>query len=570
MKARIFGLSLFISILSFALDADVQVAADRWYVFSMGGIPVGYVVEEWNDLETRTEVSATLTRLGKSIEMRFKTTATETPAGDLTSLKYEALLSKQPSHLEARVEGESIRILSPPHDRVIERGTEPILGPQAVARLSAERLRAEGDSLSYAIFSPELQRVVGVKRTLVRSAESMCGVSALKVTEAIEGLPAPRTVWIDSTGRAVADSMAGPFGDMTTCRSTREIALAATGTLPDDVYEKTLAQANVRFADPFAVDRVILEVTRHDDTQPLPPLSTHNQKVLAREEGRVTVEVRRDGGPAVSAAEFLEPNALVESSHPDIVSIASELKRDDDRATAEELTRWVAENLSMDAGIVLAPASELIRDRKATCMGYATLLAALGRAAGLPSRIAMGLVYYGGIWGGHAWTEMIVDGRWVPLDAAVYAPGTASAARLAVGASSFADGGGNLYVASGSLLGRADIRVIEYETDRTTRVAADARPYRVDRGTYTNPGLGLRVPLKEWTVEKADATWPSTLVVSLRRGENLVELHHRPRNPDRPLEHNGDAMFVDTKGGMLLVWTASGPEAGRALRQLID
>ena len=570
MRARIFGMSLIVFLVSFALNADVQSPRERWYVFSMGGIPVGYVVEDWKDLETRTEVSATLTRLGKSIEMRFETTATETAAGDLISLKHEVVMSKQPSHLEARVEGEKIRILSPPHERVIERGSQPILGPQAVARLSAERLRSEGDSLKYAVFSPELQRVVGVTRTLVRKGESMCAASASRVTEAIEGLTAPRTVWIDSTGRAIADSMAGPFGEMTTCRSTRETALAATGTLPDDVYEKTLAKANVRFGDPFAVNRVILEVTRHDDTQPLPPLSTHNQKIIARDDDRVIVEVRRDGGPAIAAADFLEPNALVESNHPDIVRIAGELKRDDDRATAHELTRWVAENLSMDAGIVLAPASELIRDRKATCMGYATLLATLGRAAGIPSRIAMGLIYYGGIWGGHAWTEMIVDGRWLPLDAAIYAPGTASAARLAVGASSFADGGGDLYIESGTLFGRAAVRVIEYETDRTIRVAADDKPYRLERSAYMNPGLGLRVPLKEWTVAKADATWPSTLVVSFRRGENLVELHHRPRHPNRPLEHKGDAMFVDAKGGMLLVWTASGPEAGRALRQLID
>ena len=79
MKAKIFGISLIVFLVAFALNADVQGPPDRWYVFSMGGIPVGYVVEEWKDLETRTEVSATITRLGKSIELRFETIATETP-----------------------------------------------------------------------------------------------------------------------------------------------------------------------------------------------------------------------------------------------------------------------------------------------------------------------------------------------------------------------------------------------------------------------------------------------------------------------------------------------------------
>lgn len=296
MKEKIFCLSLLLSLLSFPIRAEAADARERWYVFSIGETPVGYFVEEWNDLETRTDMSATLTRLGKSIEMRFETTAVETADGDLTSLIYEATLSKQPSRLEVKVEGDRIRILSPPHERFIERG----------------------------------------------------------------------------------------------------------------------------------------------------------------------------------------------------------------------------------------------------------------------------------IWGGHAWTEMIIDGRWVPMDAAVFGPGTASAARLAAGASSFSDGGGEIYAALGSLFGRVDIAVIEYESDRTIRLAADTAQYRVDKAAYTNPGLGLRVPLKDWAVEKADATWPSTLVVSFRRGGNLVELHHHPRNPERPLERKGDAMFVDSRGEMLWVWTASGPDAASALRQFLN
>ena len=537
---------------------------ERWYVFSMGDTPVGYLVEEWDGLRTRTETFARLTRLGKSIEMRFETTAIETAEGDLKSLVYEATMSKQPARVEAVVEGDRIRIGTPPHERTIDRGAARILGPRAVARLSGAKLRKKGDVVEFAVFSPELQRVARVKRTVLEVGAKR------KVEEVIEGVPATRTVWLGEDGVAVADSIPGPFGAMSTRLATREVALAANGTLPDDVYERTLARANIRFADPFAVDRIVLRVTRTDATQPLPDLATHNQRVLRRDEDSVTVEVRRDGGAATVAGEFLKPNALVESNHPDIVKIARELTRASAGETAHELTRWVAENMSMDAGIVMAPASELIRDRKATCMGYATLLAALGRAAGIPSRIVMGLVYYGGIWGGHAWTEMIVDGRWVPLDAAVYSPGTANAARLAAGASSFADGGGDLYGAVGSLFGRVDVDVLEYDAGRTVRLAADSPPYRIEDSAYVNPGLGLRVPAKDWAIEKADATWPSTLIVAFRRGANVVELHHRPRNPDRPLKREGDAMFVDTRGGMLWVWTARGPEAARSLRQFLD
>jgi transglutaminase-like putative cysteine protease len=64
------------------------------------------------------------------------------------------------------------------------------------------------------------------------------------------------------------------------------------------------------------------------------------------------------------------------------------------------------------------PASEVVRNRRGTCFGYAVLLASLARAAGIPSRFRMGFAYTHGVWGDHAWVEMLVGKQWVPMDAA--------------------------------------------------------------------------------------------------------------------------------------------------------
>ena len=218
----------------------------------------------------------------------------------------------------------------------------------------------------------------------------------------------------------------------------------------------------------------------------------------------------------------------------------------------------------------MAPASELIRDRKATCMGYATLLAALARAAGLPSRVVMGYVYYGGIWGGHAWTDIRVDGQWLPFDGAVFAPGVASATRLAVGASSFADGGGSLTARLGVLFGRVDVETIEYEAEgRVRRIDPKQQPFQVVGNTYVNPGLGLRIRAEGWAVERADSRWPSSLVVAFRRGVTTIELHQQSRYPQRPLPSDADALFADTHGGTRWVWMARGGDAAGALRTFL-
>jgi hypothetical protein len=548
-------------------------ADERWYIFSIGGTPVGWVSEETEGLRTRTTVSARLTRLGKSIEMRFEVATTEDAAGALQTLAYETLMSKQPMRVEAHVESDRIRILTP-GERVVERGSDALLGPVAVARLTSARLRAAGDRVEYAVFSPELQRVAKVRRQLVATSErAACGSAPVnRVEETIEGLPGPRTIWLDADAVMAGDSIAGPFGPMSTCRAPKETALAASGTLPADAYEKTLARSNVRFADPFAIDRVVVRVRPRDPSQALPDFSGHNQRVAAP--GLIEITRPSRAGqpePAAPGREFLEPNALVESANEEIVRIARGLTAASGYETALALTKWTAENMTMDAGIMMAPASELVRDRRGTCMGYATLLASLGRAAGLPSRIVMGYVYYGGIWGGHAWTEMFVDGRWLPFDAAVYAPGIAGAGRLSVGASSFADGGGSLTGPLAALFGRVDIETVEYEEGgQTTRVGSGERLFHLDGGAYVNRGLRLRIKADGWRVERADSTWPSTLVVAFRRGDASIDLHQRPRYPERPLPNDADAMFTSFEGGTLWVWTARGPDAAGALRMLLN
>ena len=548
-------------------------AEERWYVFSIGDVPVGYVMEEIDGARTRMAVFARLTRLGKSIDMRFETTTTENAGGDFQSLEYEAVLSKQPVRVEARVQGDRIQITTPPHERFVERGAARVLGPLAVTRLSAERLRAPGDAIDYSVFSPELQRVVKVRRRVVAAADrAACAVKTAKtIEEAIEGMPTPRTVWLDADATVVGDSIAGPFGPMATCRATKEAALAANGTLPADLYEKTVAPSNVRLADPSAVDRIVLRIRARDGSQRLPDFVAHNQRALEPD----VIEIRRPVRRPLPAApppdrEFIEPNALVESTNEAVVAVAKQVAAGTEYETALALTTWTAEHLSMDAGIVMAPASELIRDRKATCMGYATLLAALARAAGLPSRVVMGYVYYGGIWGGHAWTDIRVDGQWLPFDGAVFAPGIASATRLAVGASSLADGGGSLTAPLGALFGRVDVDTIEYEADgRVRRVDAAAKPFQIVGTTYLNRGLGLRIRAEDWTVERADSRWPSSLVAAFRRGSTTIELHQQPRYPQRPLPSDADALFANTHGGTRWVWLARGGDAAGALRTFL-
>ena len=60
-----------------------------------------------------------------------------------------------------------------------------------------------------------------------------------------------------------------------------------------------------------------------------------------------------------------------------------------------------------------------MRAKRGDCSAHATLFVALARAEGIPAREAGGVMYAGDdlqVLGGHAWCEVVLDGRWVEVD----------------------------------------------------------------------------------------------------------------------------------------------------------
>ena len=99
------------------------------------------------------------------------------------------------------------------------------------------------------------------------------------------------------------------------------------------------------------------------------------------------------------------------------------------------------------------------------CSEHAVLLAALARACGIPSRVAIGLVYVEGAggFGYHMWTEMYLSGTWVPFDA-VSGRGGTSAAYLKLADSSL-DGPGaySSFLPVAQVVGQLKIGLISAE-----------------------------------------------------------------------------------------------------------
>jgi hypothetical protein len=139
----------------------------------------------------------------------------------------------------------------------------------------------------------------------------------------------------------------------------------------------------------------------------------------------------------------------------------------------------------------------------------------------------MGYVYALGMFGGHAWAEVMIGERWVPLDAAVVNADVADATRVSLAASSLAAGIGEITLgAPQQVFGQVGIEILEYQTGgKAISVPATSKPYSIAGDWYDNPWLGIRLAKPSgFKFVHADAVWPDPTVIGLDgpAGEKVV------------------------------------------------
>lgn len=543
-------------------STQVPEAASLWYVIKIAGQPAGYIHEETQPhdkgVRTTSEMTVVLNRLGSRVEIRFISASEETTEGLLLRVSYEMKASNQSTKSEAVIGGGKVEIRNETGGKTYTSTLDyagELHGPEAIRRLTATGLKNPGDKVTVQTYVAEASMVGKMTRTFVARESLRLGdedVAALKVEEVLEGLPIKRTGWLDGQGNLLRQDEPGPFGMIEVWRAEESAALAAArgGELPEEVYKSSIVKTNVRLPRALPLDSLKLKLVHKRPELGWPDLQIAGQRVVSKTEKEVTLEIRRPKAPrgAVFPAtktaenkEYLEPNAFIQSDDAEIQRLAKELVGSEKDAfqAALRLERWVAENMKFDLGIVFAPATEIIRDRKGTCVGYATLLASLARAAGLPSRLVMGYVYALGMFGGHAWAEIRLGDSWVPLDAAIVNEGVADAGHLSLVVSSLAEGISEVALgAAQQVFGQVGIEILAFETGgRAYRVSPGAQPFSIAGNRFENPWLGIRLQKPAgFRFVKTDAVWPDRTVVGLEgpAGERVFLEQHELYPWDEP------------------------------------
>ena len=392
-----------------------------WIRITLGLTPDGQLIEEW-------ENQASLQAMGEAIDVRSEERSEFDPSppfGILRARSDRATGSQRQSlTLERTPTGFEATSHSPGGEHRMQHPAPDFTFEDSWTTLDWFRHKpGVGDALTVRSLNVEAARV-DIDTYHVDEADSgfVQGVLTQWYSGRMESSAA------GETGRytAVANGSFGQFSFANAFEARLEDEYTARQiSRGKDLFVMGEVRIDSALGDPAKAQHLVLEMTGEGaDRIPQGP----RQSVEKLHDGRHLLKIGAKNGIAtpataseinVSLASTLEFPASDER----ILSLA---KRGigDAQSGAEKVRRLVAfvsdyvEDRLSPAGAFNA--LDVVASRRGDCTEHSVLFTALARAAGIPARIVSGLMYMGDstrAFGGHAWSEVVIDGHWVPVDA---------------------------------------------------------------------------------------------------------------------------------------------------------
>ena len=266
-----------------------------------------------------------------------------------------------------------------------------------------------------ATLSQQTTKVVVEARETIRVGDRT--EPALRVRQQFKGISV--TSWLDGSGRTLKEeSPAGLSMTRQTPAQAKELGPARSVSL--DLIAQTSIPVAAPITNPERKKFLKLRLSGFDHSGFM--LSAGRQQFSGG-----ILEVRREPIETMGSfslpsqdkrlVSFLQPTPFLQSDNPAIRSLAGEIvgAEKDARKATLRIKDWVYKNIAKKPTISIPNALEVLQTRKGDCNEHAVLFNALARAAGIPAKTVVGVVYMRGAFYYHAWSEVWL-GDWVSLD----------------------------------------------------------------------------------------------------------------------------------------------------------
>jgi hypothetical protein len=464
---RFFGIALAVlGFASVAASGPQQAStgkrvSEHWDAAYLNGVRAGYITTTVHEVdrggqkhyETSMVLDLTLRRFKDIARQRLETGTLETADGKVLSVWMSQGLAKdQKLVLSGQVDGNQLKVkvagtmnlerTIPWDDSVVGLYREQQLFKQYQVRPGArfryqhyEPLINSVVTIEVAVKDHEELEINGVKEKLLRAEAQPARIMGVQ-------LP-PTTFWLDQDLQAVRSQTEMPgFGQLVTVRTSREIALSPVAPAKiTDIGLTQLIPLNRRIPQALETTTAVYRITLPDDENPPQAVVQDDRQQVKNAQGksfdlhvRAIRQPQPASNPAAAVEEFRKSNFFISSDDARVQELARQAvgNEKDLWRMAQKIEKWVHDNMKIQNFTeAMATADQVARTLQGDCTEYAMLTAAMCRAAGVPSRTAVGVVYVdtprGGAFGYHMWTEVHVQGQWVGLDATLGRGGVSAA-----------------------------------------------------------------------------------------------------------------------------------------------
>lgn len=422
------------------LFAQASPAQDQWFSVLLDGRKIGSFessrIVEGDVVRTRQTLQIEFDRAGTPIAMGSSESSEETRDGKPLAFAASTRLSGNETRVEGRIEGAQL------HVRVNNDGSwQEREMPWPSGALLAEGLRLaslrvpleSGRTYRDLSFQPssldaiEVTTTIGERET-VNLPRGPLSLHRIDQVFAFAGTPVANTAWVDEERDVHKLTMPAIGVDLTLLACDKACATAPNQS--SNVFEHTLMRSPRELARRELGMGLRYTIMPRNHDAPLQIPETSEQSV--RRSGRnLIVEVWRKARPGHGDApkpSDYAANDWLQSTAPEIVALATRasegVQGHEERMRA--LETFVRQFISdKTLGVGYASALQVARKPEGDCTEHAVLLAALGRAIGIATRVVDGLAYAPGFAGErnvfvpHAWMQAWIDGRWQSFDAAL-------------------------------------------------------------------------------------------------------------------------------------------------------
>jgi len=433
-------------LLSLTAAMSAQTAEVEYYAIMMDAQKIGYVIQTRtvdNNIVTTTEdMKMTLGRGGTAVSIGTVETSIETVEGKGIGFESIQDLGLMKSKTTGRITPDgkvevTITAGTAAQNSVIDYPNGAIMA-EGMRLLQIAKGLKQGTTYNALVFSPSLMASVNAKVTVGPRATIDLFGRVVNLTQVDVSMTMPAgavntTSFVDDKFRALKTliPVMGMNLEMLAC--DKEFALSPNSLV--DFLDKMLVQSPVVLADIKSRKSATYTLSPVNNGKLTIP-SADSQSVRTPGDGKVVVEVRPFAAQAgvefpykgndPKLLEALKPTQYLQCDNEDVVKLAKDAVGDckDAAQAAQRIESFVAGYITeKDLSVGYASAAEVAASRQGDCTEHAVLTAAMCRAVGIPAQVVFGVVYVDdfigrkNVFGGHAWTQVNIGGKWVCIDA---------------------------------------------------------------------------------------------------------------------------------------------------------